>query len=277
MIAVYFWVMAPHFMWQRGIWVSSLYKEINPIPLTWHSELPGPGNMAQTNTRASPASLVSGGKQAASDGTLPCFSLLPSPTATRHRGEGVKKRKKWATERGDWEREEHQGGKERDSTRWIMQSCQRQLLLEVLAALKGSSTDLQQLPSHCSLWLRAAWSVLRQMVNKMRWRVAVAVVVAAAVWGEVSRWQVNCLRGTYRQRQARSLLQLFTEVTDREIWADLHRNPSGNIITKQKNREDLPFQHSAPWWLLHLHKMLLVLKSEVCMPAHFEASLFILW
>lgn len=84
----------------------------------------------------------------------------------------------------------------------------------------------------------------------------------------VLRWQVNCLRGTYRWRQRRSLLQLFTEVTDREIWADLHRNPGGNIITKQRNREELPFQHSTPWWLLHLRKMLRMLKSGVCMPAH---------
>lgn len=50
MIAVYFRVMAPHFMLQRGIWVSSPNKEINPISFRWRAELPGPGNMAQTNT-----------------------------------------------------------------------------------------------------------------------------------------------------------------------------------------------------------------------------------
>lgn len=99
MIAVYFRVMAPHFMLQRGIWVSSPNKEINPIPFRWRAELPGPGNMAQTNTCVSPESLVSWGKQAASDGTLPCFSLLPSPTATRHGGEEGKKGGKKAEER----------------------------------------------------------------------------------------------------------------------------------------------------------------------------------
>lgn len=218
----------------------------SPGLATWHRQI-----------LVSPESLVSWGKQAASDGTLPCFSLLPSPTATRHGGEAGGK--SWREpERGERERGASRREGERDSTRWIMQSCQRRLLLEVLAALKGSSADLQWLPSRCSPWLRAAWSVLRQMVNKMRWRVAAGA----------SRWQVNGLRGTYRRRQLRSLLQLFTEVTDGEIWADLHRNPSGNIITKQRNREELPFQHSTPWWLLHLCKMLRVLKSGVSMPAH---------
>lgn len=116
MIVVYFRVMAPHFMLQRGIWVSSPNKEIIPIPFRWHAELPGPGNMAQTNTHVSPESLVSWGKQAASDGTLPCFSLLPSPTATRHGGEAEKRREKKKAEESlkeESEREEHQGGKER--------------------------------------------------------------------------------------------------------------------------------------------------------------------
>lgn len=76
---------------------------MNPIALRWHAELPGLGNMAQTNTCASPESLVSWGKQAASDGTLPCFSLLPSPTATRHRGEGGGK--------GGWRGEKVEGKK----------------------------------------------------------------------------------------------------------------------------------------------------------------------
>lgn len=190
MIVVYFRVMAPHFMLQRGIWVSSPNKEINPIPFRWHAELPGPGNMAQTNTHVSPESLVSWGKRAASDGTLPCFSLLPSPTATRHGGEAEKRRgekKSWREpERGERARGASRREGERDSTRWIMQSCQRRLLLEVLAALKGSSADLQRLPSHCSPRLRAAWSVLRQMVNKMRWRVAAAAWGGVAVTGELS-------------------------------------------------------------------------------------------
>lgn len=140
--------------------------------------------MAQTNTCVSPESLVSWGKQAASDGTLPCFSLLPSPTAMRHRGgeekkEKIEEDKTWR----DWERGASRREGERDSTRWIMQSCQRQLLLEVLAALKGASTDLQRLLSHCSPWLSAAWTVLQQMVNKMRWRV---VVVAWGWWVTVT-------------------------------------------------------------------------------------------
>lgn len=110
-----FRVMTPHFMLQRGIWVSSPNKEINPIPFRWRAELPGPGNMAQTNTCVSPESLVSWGKRAASDGTLPCFSLLPSPTATRHGGEEEKKGGGGAEQRlkEESEREEHQGGKER--------------------------------------------------------------------------------------------------------------------------------------------------------------------
>lgn len=189
MIVVYFRVMAPHFVLQRGIWVSSPNKEINPIPFRWHAELPGPGNMAQTNTHVSPESLVSWGKQAASDGTLPCFSLLPSPTATRHGGEAEKRRggeSRREPERGERARGASRREGERDSTRWIMQSCQRRLLLEVLAALKGSSADLQRLPSHCSPRLRAAWSVLRQMVNKMRWRVAAAAWGGVVVTGELS-------------------------------------------------------------------------------------------
>lgn len=256
MIAVYFRVMAPHFMLQRGIWVSSPNKEINPISFRWRAELPGPGNMAQTNTCVSRITGVMGETGSIWWNTA---LLLPLAFTNCHeaQGRGGKKKGGGGLKRG-WERGASRREGERDSTRWIMQSCQRQLLLEVLAVLKGSSADLQQLPSHCSPRLRATWSVLRQMVNKMRRRRE-----------GVSRWQVNCLRGTYRQRQPRSLLQLFTEVTDREIWADLHGNPGGNIITKQRNSEELPFQHSTPWWLLHLHKMLRVLKSGVCVPARF--------
>lgn len=104
------------------------------------------------------------------------------------RGRGGKKeggKKAGEPERGEQARGASRREGERDSTRWIMQSCQRRLLLEVLAALKGSSADLQRLPSHCSPRLRAAWSVLRQMVNKMRWRVA-AAWGGVAVTGELS-------------------------------------------------------------------------------------------
>lgn len=116
-----------------------------------------------------------------------CLHQLPRGTWERS-----KKRKKRGGKKPEerlkeeWERGASRRQGERDSTRWIMQSCQRQLLLEVLAALKGASADLQRLPSHCSPRLRAAWSVLQQMVNKMRWRV---VVVA---WGRRGWGWVGC-------------------------------------------------------------------------------------
>lgn len=43
------------------------------------------GIILQTNTSLSPESRASGGKQAASDGTLPWFPLFPAPSAERHR------------------------------------------------------------------------------------------------------------------------------------------------------------------------------------------------
>lgn len=121
-----------------------------------------------------------------------CLHQLP-----RGAGERSKKKKKEEEKKPEERQKEERGASrregERDSTRWIMQSCQRQLLLEVLAALKGASADLQRLPSHCSPRLRAAWSVLRQMVNKMRWRVVVVARGGGGGWGMVGcgdRWIV---------------------------------------------------------------------------------------
>lgn len=78
----------------------------------------------------------------------------PLPFSERREARGKKKKKKktekttkknWGeTERGEGERSVKEE-RERDSTRWIMQSCQRRLLLEVLAVLKGASPDLHQL------------------------------------------------------------------------------------------------------------------------------------
>lgn len=126
----------------------------------------GLGNVLQTNTSVSPKSLVSGGNRQHLMEHCPGSPslLLQVPGGT---GGGGGKNNWRETERGEGERSVKEE-RERDSTRWIMQSCQRRLLLEVLAVLKGSSADLHQPHSHHSPWLRAVWSVLRQMANKMR-------------------------------------------------------------------------------------------------------------
>lgn len=94
--------------------------------------------------------------------------VLPLSFSKCREARGGGKKNNWReTERGEGERSVKEE-RERDSTRWIMQSCQRRLLLEVLAVLKGSSADLHQPHSHHSPWLRAVWSVLRKMANKMR-------------------------------------------------------------------------------------------------------------
>lgn len=154
----------------RVLGIEPQYRT-NTIWFRWRAEFTGSGQRAADKHFCVSKITGVGGKQAASYGTLPWFSLSPSPTARRHRGEERGGENKITEEnlKEGREREERQGGeRERDSTRWIMQSCQRWLLLEVLAALKGSRADLHQLHSHHSPWLRVVWSVLRQTANQMR-------------------------------------------------------------------------------------------------------------
>lgn len=97
----------------------------------------------QTNTSVSPKSLVSGGNR------QHLMEHCPGPPSPLLRAPGGRGKKEGEELKRNWKRRgrgERQGGKgERDSTRWIMQSCQRRLLLEVLAVLKGASPDLHQL------------------------------------------------------------------------------------------------------------------------------------
>lgn len=98
------------------------------------------GITLQTNTSVSPKSLVSGGNR------QHLMEHCPgSPSPLLQALGGTKKQKNWReTERGEAERSVKEE-RERDSTRWIMQSCQRRLLLEVLAVLKRASPDLHKL------------------------------------------------------------------------------------------------------------------------------------
>lgn len=82
--------------------------------------------------------------------------------------------------------------------------------------------------------------------------------------GEASWWQVDCLGGTHRQRQVRSLLPLFTEVTDREIWADMYSSPRGSIITEQRLSGELPFQQSGQRWRLGVAEGFVCWSQDVC-------------
>lgn len=182
------------------------------------------GNVLQTNTTVSPKSLVSGGNRQHlmehCPGSPSPLLRVPWGIIKKKINKKNKKRRNWReTRRGEGESSVKE---ERDSTRWIMQSCQRRLLLEVLAVLKRARPDLHQpysINHSHSPWLRAVWSVLRQMANnKMRRGVGRGPV-------QGTRWQVDCLGGTRQRRQARSLLPLFTEVTDGEIWADMYSSP----------------------------------------------------
>lgn len=186
--------------------------------------------------------------------------VLPLPFSKRREAREKKKRKKntkkknWReTERGEGERSVKEEG-ERDSTRWIMQSCQRRLLLEVLAVLKGASPDLHQLHLPLSPLPMAGSRLICAPANGQQQD-------EEEGGGQATWWQVDCLGGTHWQRQVRSLLLLFTEVTDREIWADLYSGPCGNIITEQRLSEELPFQHSGQRWLLRFCRVLCVLTS----------------
>lgn len=129
--------------------------------------------------------------------------------------------------------------------RWIMQSCQRQLLLEVLAVLKGASPDLHQLHQPLSP-LPVAESCLicapangQQRDEKRRGAGLESRAELGPTW-----WQVDCLGGTRQLRQVHSLLPLFTKVRDREIWADMYSSAQENIIIQQRLSPKLPFQHS---------------------------------
>lgn len=124
--------------------------------------------------------------------------------------------------------------------------------------------------------LPVAESCLIRALANGQWDEAKRVLGGGGV-DQATWWQVDCLGGTHQERQVRCLLWLFTEVTDRQIWADLYSSPSGNIITKQRPSEELPFQHSALWRLPWLCKMLRVLKSGLCMLVHFQATVFVLY
>lgn len=73
--------------------------------------------------------------------------VLPLPFTKRREARKRKKKENWReTEREEAERSVKEE-RERDSTRWIMQSCQRRLLLEVLAVLKGEKPWSTPAPS----------------------------------------------------------------------------------------------------------------------------------
>lgn len=193
----------------------------------------------------------------------------PSPLLQAPGGTGRKKKKKnWReTERGEGEgKGEGEGSvkeeRERDSTRWIMQSCQRRLLLEVLAVLKGSSPDLHQLHLALSPLPMAASRLICAPANGQQQDEVGGRVARGG--GEASWWQVDCLGGTHRQRQVRSLLPLFTEVTDREIWADMYSSPRGSIITEQRLSGELPFQQSGQRWRLGVAEGFVCWSQDVC-------------
>lgn len=106
----------PHFLLHRGIQALSLNKEWTQSGSDGMQNSQGLRSVLQTNTSVSPKSLVSGGKQAASDGTLPWFSLSP-PTAGRHGGKG---RERVAGREGVTEEERQRGAsrrKERERVR----------------------------------------------------------------------------------------------------------------------------------------------------------------
>lgn len=195
------------------------------------------------------------GKQAASDGTLPCFSHSPFPSTRRHE----RKRRKRRTERGEErERGASRRKSQRDPTIWIMQSCQRRLLLEVLAVLKESSRDLHQLHQPLSplpmaerRLIHAPENGQQQDEEEVGW---------GGGWPLGDRWIV--LEGHTGPRQVHSLLPLFTEVTDREIWAGSYSGPRGNIITEQRLSEDMQVQHSGQQWPVEFCKLLVCWSQE---------------
>lgn len=102
------------------------------------------GIILQTNSPLSPESLVSGGnRQHLMEHCLGSPSLLLQ--APRGTEKGTEDKLKEERERAASRRKEREKERARDSTRWIMQSCQRRLLLEVLAVLKRASPDLHKL------------------------------------------------------------------------------------------------------------------------------------
>lgn len=187
--------------------------------------------------------------------------VLPLPFSKRR--EARKKRKeeelKRNRERGEGERSVKEG-RERDSTRWIMQSCQRRLLLEVLAVLKGAIPDLHQLHQPPSPLPMAESRLICAPANGQQ---------QGEEGGGRGDRPGHLVTGglSWRDTPATTSTLFITVIYRGHRQGDVSwfvQQPLGNIITEQRLSEELPFQHSGQWWLLRFYKMLCVLKSGVC-------------
>lgn len=184
--------------------------------------------------------------------------VLPLPFSVRRE---AREKKKGEELKRNWKRrgrEERQGGKGERLDKMNYAKLSEAAIVGGAGCVKGSQSWSSPAPSTTqhSQWLRAVWSVLRQMANnKMR-------TGGGREMGQATWWQVDCLGGTQRQWQVRSLLPLFAEVTDREIWVDLYSGPHGNIITKQRLSEELPYQQSGQRWPLCFSKCFVCWSQE---------------
>lgn len=120
--------------------------------------------------------------------------VLPLPFSKCQEAQNKKTKKNWReTERGEGERSVKED-RERDSTRWIMQSCQWRLLLEVLAVLKGTSPDLHQLYQPLSPLPMAESRLICAPANGQQQDEE----GGGRGTGQATWWQVDCLGGTHR-------------------------------------------------------------------------------
>lgn len=155
--------------------------------------------------------------------------VLPLPFSKRREARKKKKKKrteeKLKEERG---REERQGGKGERLDKMNYAKLSEAAIVGGAGCVKGSQPWSSPAPA-TSLTTPHGWEPSDLCSGK--WP-KTRLLGGAGHW-----WQVDCLGGTHWHRQVFSLLPLFTEVTDREIWAQLHSDPRGTIITGQRLRE----------------------------------------
>lgn len=202
------------------------------------------GIILQTNTPLSPESLVSGGnRQRLMEPCLRFPSLLLQAPRGTEKGTGNKLKED--SERAASRRKE----RERDSTRWIMQSCQRRLLLEVLAVLKRASPDLHKLHQPLSPLPVAESCLICAPANRQQRHA-----------GGEGQWPGHSVAGelSWRDTPMRTSTLFITIIYRGQGQEDLSgyvKPPSGNTITGQK-----------AWWIVAVSAALTtrILQNALC-------------
>lgn len=156
--------------------------------------------------------------------------VLPLPFSKCREAQKKELKRNWKSSVREGERARVMEEKERVSTRWIMQSCQRRLLLEVLAVLKGASPDLHKLHQPLSPLPMAESCLICAPANGQQHDEEEAIVGGHLVTGELS----------WRDTPATPSTLFITIIYRGHQQGDLSwcvQPPCGNIITEQRLSE----------------------------------------